>query len=451
MEVYDNIDILGAKEHNLKNIDVTIPKNKLVVFAGVSGSGKSSLVFDTLARESSRQWQDSYPLFLRNKLPHYDRPQVDDIKNLPPSIVVNQKSLGTNTRSTVGTAMDIAPLVRLLFSRIGQPSAGGSMAYSFNHPAGMCPDCTGIGTVYQLIEGKIFDSSKSLNEGAICFSQFSSGWQAHLYQNNSLLDADKKLNQFSEAEWKILREGSDETIKVEIRSNNTGRVDRVDYEGVIPRFYRLYLKRDISKLKKALQEEVLSLVTQVPCGSCKGSGLNPKALAFKINGRNIVDYMDLSVSELLPLLEEVDSDLGQSLVAQISSAIKRMEAVGIGYLSLSRRTDTLSGGEVQRVKLTSRLQETGQIFVLDEPSTGLHDKDVEQLLSLLRRLVKQGNTVVMIEHRLELIGQADWIIDLGPEGGSNGGYILFEGKPTDIINCENSQTGKYLKNYSNFE
>ncbi len=759
MEVYDNIDILGAKEHNLKNIDVTIPKNKLVVFAGVSGSGKSSLVFDTLARESSRQWQDSYPLFLRNKLPHYDRPQVDDIKNLPPSIVVNQKSLGTNTRSTVGTAMDIAPLVRLLFSRIGQPSAGGSMAYSFNHPAGMCPDCTGIGTVYQLIEGKIFDSSKSLNEGAICFSQFSSGWQAHLYQNNSLLDADKKLNQFSEAEWKILREGSDETIKVEIRSNNTGRVDRVDYEGVIPRFYRLYLKRDISKLKKALQEEVLSLVTQVPCGSCKGSGLNPKALAFKINGRNIVDYMDLSVSELLPLLEEIDSDLGQSLVAQISSAIKRMEAVGIGYLSLSRRTDTLSGGEVQRVKLVrhigsslsnvnyvfdeptaglhphdaekigqlllelrdkhnnilvvehsrqmlsladevielgplagqeggqlvfqgsleelkkadtytaralkqpfrlsptplawtegfnikdatannlkhvttnipkgvltavtgvagsgktslighefvnrfpeaivinqkpigtsirstpatylgimdeirklfakankvtpswfsfnskggcpickgkgkivydmafadsvevvceecgghrynpkalsyryqnltieevmnltveqaltvfaadakiyqslsvmkevgldyltlgqptstlsggevqrvklaSRLQETGQIFVLDEPSTGLHDKDVEQLLSLLRRLVKQGNTVVMIEHRLELIGQADWIIDLGPEGGSNGGYILFEGKPTDIINCENSQTGKYLKNYSNFE
>ena len=196
----DDIQIIGASENNLKHIDVSIPKGKLVVFAGVSGSGKSSLAFDTLAVESSREWQQNYPLFLRNKMPHYDRPRVDEIRNLTPAIVVDQHAIGATSRSTVGTAVDVAPLMRLLFSRVGEPSAGGSMAYSFNHPAGMCPDCTGIGERLELIEESMFDPDKSIAEGGILFSQFSSGWQTVYWQQNPLLDPDKKLRDFTPEE-----------------------------------------------------------------------------------------------------------------------------------------------------------------------------------------------------------------------------------------------------------
>ncbi len=234
--IKDDIEVIGASENNLKHVDVTIPKGKLVMFAGVSGSGKSSLAFDTIAVESSREWQQSYPLFLRNKMPHYDRPKVDEIRNLTPAIIVDQHAIGATSRSTVGTAVDVAPLMRLLFSRVGVPSAGGSMAYSFNHPAGMCPDCTGIGERLELIEDSIFDPDKSLAEGGILFSQFSAGWQTHLYQNNPRLDPKKRLRDYTPEEWEFLKNGSEEPIKVGIRSNNTGRVDMVDYEGVIPRF-----------------------------------------------------------------------------------------------------------------------------------------------------------------------------------------------------------------------
>ncbi len=316
----DNIEIIGASENNLKHISVTIPKGQLVVFAGVSGSGKSSLAFDTIAVESAREWQSSYPLFLRNKMPHYERPKVEEIRNLTPSIVVDQRAMGASSRSTVGTAIDAAPLVRLLFSRIGTPSAGGSMAYSFNLPMGMCPDCTGIGEQLVLIEDKMFDMDKTLAEGALQFSQFSAGWQTYLYQNNPLLDPHQKLRDFSAEEMKILKYGAKEKVQVEIRSNNTGRVDKVDYEGVIPRFYRLYLCRDITKLKQSLQDEIMSLVEKGHCPTCGGTGLNPAALASKINGRNIVDYMDMTVTDLLPVLDEINEPRGalQSRSGRIS-------------------------------------------------------------------------------------------------------------------------------------
>ena len=261
----DQIEIFGAHENNLKDIDLTIPKNKLVVFAGVSGSGKSSLVFDTLAVESNREWQNSYSLYLRNKMPHYQRPAVEQINNLTPSIVVRQQGFSASSRSSVGTAVDAAPLMRLLFSRVGQPSAGGSMAYSFNHPAGMCPTCTGLGKVQILNEDSLFDRDKTLNEGAITFSPFNSGWQNNIYTTNSVLDPDKKLRDFTDEEWDILRNGMAKPVKIEIRSNKTGRVDHVDYEGVIPRFKRLYLKRDISKLKGKLRDEILAHITTAPC------------------------------------------------------------------------------------------------------------------------------------------------------------------------------------------
>ena len=242
----DAIGIIGAAENNLKQISAAIPKGKLVVLAGVSGSGKSSLAFDTIAVESSRQWQASYPLYLRNKMPHYERPKVDSIQNLTPVIVVDQKPIGNGSRSTVGTAVDVAPLIRLLFSRVGQPSAGGSMAYSFNHPKGTCPDCTGLGRRTELDEESLFDRDKSMREGAIQFSQFSTGWQRHLYLDNPFLDPDKTLREYSAEEWEILRSGTKEPLKIEMHSDQTGRVDRVDYEGVLPRFRRLYLNRDIS-------------------------------------------------------------------------------------------------------------------------------------------------------------------------------------------------------------
>lgn len=430
----DSIEILGASENNLKHINVTIPKGKLVVFAGVSGSGKSSLAFDTVAVESSREWQQSYPLFLRNKMPHYDRPKVDEIRNLTPAIAVDQHAIGATSRSTVGTAVDVAPLLRLLFSRVGEPSAGGSMAYSFNHPAGMCPDCTGIGERLELIEESMFDLDKSLAEGGILFSQFSSGWQTHLYQNNPLLDAHKKLQDFTPEEWDILKYGSEEPIKIGIKSNNTGRVDMVEYEGVFPRFKRVYMKRDITKLKRRLQEEIMSHVRHGFCKTCGGSGLNPKALESKINGKNIVACMNMTVNELLSFMQTVKSPRGESLAKQISEYLERMIDVGIGYLSLSRKTETLSGGEAQRIKMVRNLGGylNNITYIFDEPTAGLHPADAERIGKMLCDLRDKHNNVLMVEHSRQMLELADHIIEMGPGAGSCGGELVFSGSLAEL-------------------
>lgn len=431
----DNIEIIDAQENNLKHVHVCIPKGKLVVFAGVSGSGKSSLAFGTIATESSREWQQSYPMFLRNKMPHYERPKVGEIRNLTPAIIVDQRPVGSSARSTVGTAVDVAPLLRLLFSRIGKPSAGGSMAYSFNHPLGMCPVCTGLGEQLNLKEDTLFDEIKSLREGAILFSQFSSGWQTHLWQNNPLLDADKPLRDFTDEEWQTLRYGSEKPLKVGIRSNNTGRVDMVDYEGVLPRFRRLYLSRDISKLKRGLQEEILSHVEQGPCTACGGTGLNSKALESRINGRNIVDMMQMTVAELLPVLQEITDPIGVSIARQITEALQRMVDVGIGYLSLGRHTDTLSGGEAQRIKIVRNLGSslTNITYIFDEPTAGLHPADAERIGRLLVGLRDKHNNILVVEHSRQMLALADHVIELGPEAGTHGGEITFEGSYRDLL------------------
>ena len=444
--VSDNIEIIGASENNLKHIDVTIPKGELVVFAGVSGSGKSSLAFDTVAVESSREWQQSYPLFLRNKMPHYDRPKVDEIRNLTPAIVVDQHAIGANSRATVGTAVDVAPLMRLLFSRVGEPSAGGSMAYSFNHPAGMCPDCTGIGERLELIEESMFDPDRTLAEGAILFSQFSSGWQTHLYQNNSLLDPNKKLRDFTEEEWAILKYGSKEPVKVGIKSNNTGRVDIVEYEGVFPRFERVYMKRDITKLKKKLQEEIMSHVRHGFCPTCGGTGLNPKALASKINGKNIVDCMNMTASDLLPFLETIDDPRGASLARQIAEYLQKMIDVGIGYLSLSRKTDTLSGGEAQRIKMVRNLGGylNNITYIFDEPTAGLHPADADRIGKMLCELRDKHNNVLVVEHSRQMLELADHIIEMGPKAGSKGGEVVFAGSLDELTDAD-TLTGKAIR------
>lgn len=432
--IEDKIEIQNAHEHNLKNIDLTIPKNKIVVFTGVSGSGKSSLVFDTLAVESNRQWQSSYSQYIRNKMPHYARPQVDSIKNLTPSIVIRQQTLNSNSRSTVGTLVDTAPLMRLMFSRIGHPSAGGSMSYSPNHPLGMCPTCTGLGKIQILNEESLFDTSKSLNEGAIRFSQFNSGWQSYLYSTNSLLDPNKKLSDYDAAEWSILKDGPSKTVNVEIRFNNSGRVDKVKYEGVIPRFKRLYLSRDITKLKKSLRDEIEEHINTVPCSDCQGTGLNPKAMASKINGLNIIEMMQMDANQLLVELRKITEPRGISIVNQLIDSLKRMVDIGIGYLDFARKTNTLSGGELQRIKIVRNLGGilNNVTYIFDEPTIGLHPSDISKIIKMLQQLRDAHNNVLVVEHSKQIMKIADEIIDIGPLAGTNGGKIVYQGSVQNI-------------------
>lgn len=442
----DAIEIVGASENNLQHIDLTIQKEQLTVFAGVSGSGKSSLAFDTIAVESNRQWQESYPLYIRTKMPRYERPAVEYINNLTPSIVVNQRAVSTNARSTVGTITDVAPLIRLLFSRIGTPSAGGSMAYSFNHPLGMCPDCTGLGERLELDEDGLFDETKSIQDGAIRFSQFASGWQNLLYATNPLLDPEKKLCDFTPDEWDILRNGAHEPVKIAITSNNTGNIDKVDYEGVIPRFRRLYLNRDISKLKKSLQDEIMTFVRKGPCSACSGIGLNAKALASKINDQNIADFNTVQVSDLLPILREIHSPVGASIAAQIMPTLERMVAVKLGYLSLSRRTDTLSGGELQRLKIVRHVGSSlsNITYIFDEPTAGLHPDDASQIATLLLQLRDKHNSVLVVEHSRTMIELADEVIELGPLAGTKGGNVVFQGTVSALKQTD-TETARALR------
>ncbi|MFA6952728.1 MAG: excinuclease ABC subunit UvrA [Candidatus Methanomethylophilaceae archaeon] len=431
----NSIKIVGARENNLKNVDVSIPKDELVVLAGVSGSGKSSLAFDTVAVESYRQRQASFPLYLRNRMPRYERPAMDSIHDLTPSIVVDQKGLGSNVRSTVGTVTDIAPLIRLLFSRVGVPSAGGAVCYSFNHPLGMCPDCSGLGKRVRLDEASLFDVDKSINENAIRFTQFSTGsWQGWMYYHCPVLDPDKKLREYSEEEWRDLRYGPDPPVKMMYISNNTGQGAYIDYEGVINRFNRLYLNRDISKLGKKIRDEVSQFVTEGPCDTCGGTGLNPKALASKIGGHNIADMYEMQVSDLLPILKKIDSPLGSAIARQIADCLEHMVDVGLGYLSLSRRTDTLSGGEAQRLKMVRHLGSSLSdiTYIFDEPTAGLHPEDAERIGKLLVGLRDKHNTVLIVEHSRQMMELADTIIEMGPLAGSHGGQVVFKGTPEEL-------------------
>ena len=383
MQSREQIEIRGACANNLKHIDVEIPKEKLVVLAGVSGSGKSSLAFDTIAEESGRQWQSTYPLYLRNRLPRHERPPVEDIRNLTPCVVVDQQPIGANARSTVGTAVDAAPLLRLLFSRVGRPSAGGSMAYSMNHPHGMCPDCTGLGVRVQLDEERI---------------------------------------------------GPDTPLVMDYARNNTGQVSKLPYEGVVSRFNRLYLNRDISGLQRSVREEAALFTRRSPCPTCGGSGLNPKALASRICGFNIAECEKMQVSDLICVLEKIDDPLGRPIADQILQCLRRMVRVGLDYLSLSRRTDTLSGGEAQRLKMVRHLGSSlsNITYIFDEPTAGLHPADAKRIGDLLLELRDQHNTVLVVEHSRQILELADHVIELGPNAGEQGGMVVYQGSVQDL-------------------
>lgn len=429
-DIKDDIILRGLKENNLKNIDLNIQKEKVTVFTGLSGSGKSSVVFDTLATESRRQMTLNYPLYVRNQMPRYERPQADLMKNLSPVVVVEQRQVGGNSRSTVGTYMDINPLIRLLFSRIGKPPISSATDFSSHSSFGRCPECSGFGEVVVPDLHKIIDMDKSLRDYAVQFKPLSpSGWQGRWMITGGLFDPDLPIKDYSEEDFELLIYGPPEGEQVFAPFHTKHGPQPHEWDGLLPRFTRLYINRDISKLKQVSQDDVFAVSTQDLCSTCQGSGLNPEVLTCKINGLNIAQYDQLELTDLLEELTMIKDPLGESIVQQAISPIKQLVDMGLGYLSLSRKMATLSGGEAQRVKIARHLGSSlnNLTYIFDEPTAGLHPEEVELLIHLLKSIKAHHNTVIVIEHDLSVIKIADEIIELGPGAGSSGGDIVYQG------------------------
>jgi excinuclease UvrABC ATPase subunit len=435
------IEIRGARENNLKNVSLDIPKHKITVFTGVSGSGKSSLVFDTIAAEAQRQLNETFTAFVQGFLPSYGQPDVDHIENLNAPIIINQKRLGGGSRSTVGTYTDIAALLRLFFSRVGQPHAGAGFAYSFNTPQGMCPECEGIGKTTQIALDKLLDYNKSLNEGAILHPEFKvDKWMWKMYARSGLFDNDKPLKDYSADEMAQLLHGKD--VKVSFGEFNA------NYEGLADRFTRMYIKKDSGAMSDRNRAIFEQFVTQQTCPLCHGARLNQTALASKINGRNIAEMADLEATELVKALRGFDDPVALRLADKLIERVEHLVDIGLGYLSLSRETATLSGGESQRIKMVRHLGNslTDMLYVLDEPSVGLHARDVARLNGLLRKLRDKGNTVLVVEHDPDVIAIADHVVDMGPKAGTHGGEVVFEGD-YDALKKADTLTGKFLQQH----
>ncbi|GGU71991.1 ATP-binding cassette domain-containing protein [Lentzea flava] len=421
-----DIRILGAREHNLKDVSLTIPQGKITVFTGVSGSGKSSIVFDTIAIEAQRQLNSTFTWFIRNQLPRYERPHVDEIEGLTTAVIVDQNPVGGNARSTVGTMTDIYAMIRVLFARCAEPSDGLVSSFSFNDPRGMCPECDGLGVTTQLAADRILDLSKSLNEGAILLPAHGVGsieWQR--WANSGKFDPDKRLRDYTKQEMRTLLHGTGGTVRIKTTKGS----QEVAYEGVADRFARFNLKRDLSKVSERTRESVLPFITEGTCPECEGARLNAAALAARIDGRNIAEWSRMEISELIKAVSAITDPAVRSLVDTVRAALERIEEIGLGYLSLDRSTGTLSGGEGQRLKMVRHLGSslTGLTYIFDEPSTGLHPRDVGMLNDLLRALRDKGNTVLVVEHDPDVIEIADHVVDVGPGAGVHGGQIVFEG------------------------
>lgn len=419
------IKIRGARTGNLKNIDVDIRKHRINVFVGVSGSGKSSLVFNTIAAEAQRQMNETYPSYVRNRMPHLMIPEVDQIENLSPAVIVNQKPLGDNRRSTVGTATDINPTLRLLFSRFGEPFVGYSDVFSFNNPAGMCPTCEGLGTVSTFMIDELLDSQLSLNEGAIRFETFEPGsYRWKRYVDSGLFDNDKKIKDFSKEEMELL------LYSPEMKPPHPleGWYNSSVYEGVLPRIKKTFLQSS-SQLAKKYQPEIQRVTKQSSCPDCCGFRLNAKTLSCKINGKHIGECLDMELSELKLFLEQLEPKETRQVTEKIIQQLDYFCLVGLDYLSLSRETGTLSGGESQRIKLIRSIGSSlsDMLYILDEPSTGLHPQDMQAIGSLIQAIKKNGNTLLLIDHDPAVIQLADTVYELGPGAGRHGGQLLGSG------------------------
>lgn len=436
------IEIKGARENNLKNVSLRVPKRKITVFTGVSGSGKSSIVFETIGAEAQRLLNETFSTFIRNRLPKYGQPDADSIENLSTAIVIDQKRLGGNSRSTVGTITDIYAVLRLLFSRIGKPFIGYSNAFSFNDPSGMCPECNGLGETVKLNLDKFLDTSKSLNEGAILFPAFSVGsWYLNTYLYSGLFDNDKKLGDYTETEWETLLHGKSK--KVPMMHDNLPINGK--FEGLVDKFNRMYIQRDTSVLSESVRSTLERFIAFALCPLCKGTRLSQAALSCRINGYNIAELTHLQIDELIRIIAEIEDPIAISMTSALIMRLQHLVDIGLEYLSLDRETSSLSGGESQRIKMVRHLGSslTDMIYIFDEPSIGLHPRDVHRLNELLMQLRDKGNTILVVEHDPEVIGIADHVVDVGPHAGVHGGEVVYEGTVAGLAQAK-TLTGRFL-------
>ena len=440
-ENYGSIQIVNASENNLKNVSLKIPKKKITVFTGVSGSGKSSLCLDTIAASSRRELNATFPSFIQQFLPKYGRPDVERVENLPVTIVVDQKKPVANNRSTVGTYTDIYALLRLLFSRVGKPFVGYSDSFSFNHPSGKCERCEGLGMVTELDIHKLVDFNKCLNdEGVIKWPAFTTGaWRWKRYAYSGLFDLDKKIKDYSKEEMDLFLYSP----QIRLKNPPSNWPKSAKYEGIYPRMYRSIITSKEGQLHKKELDQIVSTFT---CPDCKGARLSEKIRTCKINGKNICDVVDMPIPEAAEFIKNIEDPLAVDLKREILKRMNALIEIGLGYLTLSRGTDTLSGGEAQRIKISRYINSplTDMMYVLDEPSVGLHSKDIQNLKNSLIKLKNHGNTVMIVEHHREVISLADHIVDMGPEAGIHGGQIMFEGSYEDLLKAD-TVTGRMLR------
>ena len=441
------IIIKGARENNLKDVSLRLPKHQITVFTGVSGSGKSSLVLDTIAAKSRRELNDTFPTFVQQYLPKYGRPHVDAIENLPIAIVIDQKKPAQNSRSTVGTYTDIAALLRLLFSRVGQPFVGYAESFSFNHPEGSCPRCSGLGEIRELDIHKLVDFDKSLNdEDTIHYIAFGKGgWRWIRYAHSGLFDLDKKIRDYSPEELDLFLNSP----QIRLKNPPSNWPKTAKYEGLIPRMYRSIINSEEGLLHAAVLNPMLRMGV---CPDCKGTRLSQRVLSCKIDGKNIADACAMSITRLNQWIRSLTSPLAVDLKAAISARLTALEEIGLGYLSLERSVGSLSGGEAQRCKIAKYINSSlsDVLYILDEPSTGLHDHDIQLMIHSVQRLRDAGNTILLVEHHKEMIRMADHIVDMGPGPGIDGGRIVFEGSYQELLQSHTS-TGEMLQRNGDFK
>ncbi|MET9802970.1 excinuclease ABC subunit UvrA [Streptomyces sp. NPDC006368] len=463
---HDLIRVRGARVNNLKDVSVEIPKRRLTVFTGVSGSGKSSLVFGTIAAESQRMINETYSAFVQGFMPAPARPEVDVLEGLTTAIIVDQERMGANPRSTVGTATDANALLRILFSRVGQPHIGSPNAFSFNVPSvrasgaitvergagrtrtekatftrtgGMCTRCEGRGAVSDIDLSQLYDDSKSIAEGAFTIPGWKSDswWTVRIYAESGFLDPNKPIREFTEKEMHDFLHREPTKVKVE-GANLT-------YEGLIPKIQKSFLSKDREAMQPHIRAFVDRAVTFTTCPECDGTRLSEAARSSRIAGLNIADVCAMQISDLAEWVRDLDERSVAPLLAALRQILDSFVEIGLGYLSLDRSSGTLSGGEAQRVKMIRHLGSslTDTTYVFDEPTTGLHPHDIQRVNDLLLRLRDKGNTVLVVEHKPETIAIADHVVDLGPGAGTAGGTVCFEGT-VEELRTAGTLTGRHL-------
>lgn len=439
---YGSIIIRGARENNLKNVSLDIPKRKISVFTGVSGSGKSSLVFGTIAAESQRLINETYPSFVQQFMPRYGQPDADQLENISAAIIVDQQRLGGNSRSTVATVTDAAQMLRVLFSRLAEPRLGPPSLYSYNDPRGMCPDCEGIGQVAAMDMAAVLDESRSLNQGALLPKDFAvDTWYWEIYKNSGLFDMDKPISKYTAEERENLLH-LDDGRKIKV-----GKIG-LTYEGVVAKLKKGLGSKDPESLQPHVLREYEKIFTRATCPACHGTRLNQQALNSKVNGKNIAELSAMQVSELAVFVRGIEAPQVGPMLEALALRLENLVTIGLGYLSLDRESSTLSGGESQRVKMVRHLGSslTDLTYVFDEPSVGLHPHDVGRLAGLMQQLRDKGNTVLVVEHKPDMIAIADHVVDMGPLAGSKGGEIVYQGDYAGLL-TSGTLTGNHIKKH----